>query len=73
MNEVKVPIGESVSRRHCLIINSNDDVWLYDLESTTGTFLNGERVINKVPIIGVNKLTVGDVEFTISTDNTKLL
>ena len=73
MNDLKVPIGESVSRRHCLIINSKDDVWLYDLESTTGTFLNGERVRNKVPIIGVNKLTVGDVEFTITTDNTKLL
>jgi hypothetical protein len=29
--------GENVSRRHCVIINSKDNIWLYDLDST-GTY-----------------------------------
>jgi pSer/pThr/pTyr-binding forkhead associated (FHA) protein len=61
-----------LSRRHCVIINCKDDVWLYDLEST-GTYLNDEKVNRKVPILGFNKLTIGAVEYTITTDKSKLL
>ena len=71
-NEVKVPGGTSISRRHCIIINCKDDVWLYDLEST-GTYLNDNRVIRKAPLIGLNKIRVGNAEYTITTDKSKLL
>lgn len=71
-NDVEVSSGTSISRRHCVIINSKDNVWLYDLEST-GTYLNNEEVNNKIPLIGYNKLTVDKIDFTITTDKNKLL
>lgn len=71
-NDFQVPGGNPISRRHCIIINCKDDVWLYDLEST-GTYLNDEKVNRKVPILGFNKLTIGAVEYTITTDKSKLL
>ncbi len=71
-NDVLIPGSTAISRRHCLIINSKDNVWLYDLGST-GTYLNGEKIINKSPIIGLNKLTLNNIEYTITTDNNKLL
>lgn len=40
-NDIKVSGSNAVSRRHCIIINSKDNVWLYDLEST-GTEVNDE-------------------------------
>ena len=72
VNDLQVPGGTSVSRRHCLIVNSKDDVWLYDLASV-GTYLNKERIRTKTPIIGTNKLTIGNVAYSITTDKSKLL
>lgn len=72
LNDYQVPGGNAISRRHCLIINSKDNVWLYDLDST-GTYINDEEVIDKIPIIGFNKLSIHDVDYTITTDKTKLL
>jgi len=43
VNDRCVPGGTSISRRHCLIINCIDDVWLYNLDGT-GTFVNDEWV-----------------------------
>jgi serine/threonine protein kinase len=71
-NNIEVSGGIAISRRHCLIINSKDNVWLYDLEST-GTKVNDKKVTNKIPLIGFNKITINDVIFTITTDKTKLL
>ena len=72
VNDVQVAGGASVSRRHCLIVNCKDDVWLYDLEST-GTYLNDERVKSKAPMIGLNTLRIGGVEYRVTTDKSKLL
>jgi serine/threonine protein kinase len=71
-NDIQVSGSNTVSRRHCIIINTKDNVWLYDLEST-GTMLNDEIVTNKVPLIGHNKIKIKDIYFTLTTDKTKLL
>ena len=43
--ENDVPFHEmEVSRRHCAIINFSGDVWLYNLGSTQGTYLDDVRV-----------------------------
>jgi hypothetical protein len=31
VNDVSVPGGLNISRRHCVIINFKDDIWIYDL------------------------------------------
>ena len=71
-NDIEVSGGTAISRRHCIIINSKDNVWLYDLEST-GTYINDEKVTTKIPLIGFNKVTIDNVDFTITTDKNKLL
>lgn len=72
VNDVKVSGGTAVSRRHCVIINYKDDVWLYDL-CGTGTYVNGNRVINKIPLIGRNIIRINDSEYEFTNDKTKLL
>jgi serine/threonine protein kinase len=71
-NDIQVSGSNAVSRRHCIIINTKDNVWLYDLDST-GTELNDDVVSNKVPLIGHNKLKIKDIYFTLTTDKSKLL
>ena len=71
-NDVQVFGGVIISRRHCVIINCKDNVWLYDLDSI-GTYLNDEKFTGKIPLIGFNKLKMGDVVYTITTDKHKLL
>ncbi|MBN8565724.1 MAG: protein kinase [Flavobacteriales bacterium] len=71
-NDIQVSGSNAVSRRHCVIINSKDNVWLYDLEST-GTVVNDEIINNKVPLIGYNTLKIRDIFFNLTTDKTKLL
>ena len=72
VNDLQIPGSTNVSRRHCLIVNCRDDVWLYDLEST-GTHVNGERVSGKLPLVGRNAILVGSNEFIITTDEDSLL
>jgi hypothetical protein len=71
-NNLSVPGGTSISRRHCLIINCKDDVWLCDLNST-GTYVNDERVNGKVPLVGKNIIRIGNTEYEVTNDRTKLL
>lgn len=71
-NDIQVSGSNAVSRRHCVIINTKDNVWLYDLEST-GTEVNDDMVTNKVPLIGYTKLKIKDIYFNLTTDKSKLL
>jgi tetratricopeptide (TPR) repeat protein/tRNA A-37 threonylcarbamoyl transferase component Bud32 len=71
-NDVQVAGSTSVSRRHCVVVNCRDDVWLYDLEST-GTHVNGVRVKGKLPLIGRNIVRVGSKEFVITSDKDNLI
>jgi pSer/pThr/pTyr-binding forkhead associated (FHA) protein len=71
-NDVQVAGSTSVSRRHCVVVNCRDDVWLYDLEST-GTHVNNVRVKGKLPLIGRNIVRVGSKEFVITSDKDNLI
>lgn len=71
-NDIKVSGSTTVSRRHCVIINTKDNVWLYDLDST-GTEINDVVVTNKVPLIGYNNLKINDIYFALTTDKSKLI
>ena len=71
-NDIQVSGSIAISRRHCVIINTKDNVWLYDLGST-GTKVNDEVVSNKIPLIGYSKITINTTFFDITTDEKKLL
>jgi serine/threonine protein kinase len=72
VNDIKIPGGTSISRRHCVIINFKDDVWLYDLNSNGGTYMNGNKIIKKTPLIGRNTIQIGNTEYELTNDKSKL-
>lgn len=57
--------GETVSRHHCVIRQTNDDVALVDLGSSNGTFLNGVRVRSQAPLQSGDLLTLGAFSFVV--------
>ena len=48
----------SVSRRHCVVVNFSDDVWVYDLDSTQGVVVDGTRVDRKAYLEGLCTLKI---------------
>lgn len=70
-NDIMVSEKTEISRRHCLIVNCKDEVWLYDLNST-GTFVDDERVVRKIPLVGRKTIRIGDLSYEITNDRSKL-
>ena len=60
---------EQVSRRHCLLERKGDTVFLRDLNSTNGTQVNGERIV-EVALRDGDRLTVGGSQFTFQVPTT---
>ena len=57
-----------VSRVHCrLTVSADGTLELKDLDSTNGTFVNGERV-DTATIVSGDRLTVGRVELVVVDD-----
>jgi pSer/pThr/pTyr-binding forkhead associated (FHA) protein len=44
----------SASRRHAVIVNMGNEVWLHDLRSTVGTWVDGVQVRGKQALLGVH-------------------
>lgn len=61
-NDLWVRDDGKVSRRHCYLATEGDQAWIEDNDSTTGTFVNGERIVKR-PLFGGEKLAMGDLEF----------
>jgi hypothetical protein len=54
-NDLVLDGDEYASARHARIEARRDGVWVQDLDSTNGTFLNGARVV------GAERMTAGDI------------
>ena len=50
--------SQSISREHCAIEQNGQDTWIRDLESTGGTYLDGERV-DEMRIVDGMEFSVG--------------
>src|SRR5512137_2077833 len=57
----------SVSSDHCEVLLRGNDVVVRDLNSTNGTFINGEKITEKVMKPG-QILRLGQVEMRLETD-----
>ena len=71
VNNIEVSEDNNVSRRHCVIINSKDDVWLYNL-SDLGTTINEENIMDKSPLLGRNTIEISESSYELTTDKGKL-
>src|ERR1039457_1313457 len=78
LREVKITIGQvedntfqiaeaSVSSHHCEVLLRGSDVVVRDLNSTNGTFINGEKVSESV-IKPSQILRLGQIEMRLETD-----
>lgn len=63
----------TISRRHCVIVNFPDDVWLYDLGTTIGTWVGGERLTGRVFLDGVHDVAIGDVRIRVGASSDLLI
>ncbi len=57
------PKSDAISRNHCAILVSDDEVVVRDLNSRNGTFLNGEAVDGDQVLVSGDVLKVGKIEF----------
>ena len=64
------PQSEAISRRHCVIITSDTEVAVRDLNSRNGTFVNGERVAEETLLLTGDVLKVGPLEFELMIEQT---
>ncbi len=63
-SDIQVPT-EDVSRTHAVIWQEAGSAWVGDLESSNGTFVNGERVEGPTPIVDGDLITLGRTEFVV--------
>ncbi len=66
-NDIFIKGGTAVSRRHCLILNFKQDIWIYDLNSTGFTF-NGKEISGKAQIINQSELKIHKTKLQITPD-----
>lgn len=59
-----IPItDDAASRRHAELTPDEGRWWLRDLDSSNGTFLNGKRVTESVPVAPGDEIVCGDTRF----------
>jgi pSer/pThr/pTyr-binding forkhead associated (FHA) protein len=57
------PQSDAISRHHCVIITSQNEVVVRDLKSRNGTFVNDERVADEAVLLSGDVLRVGPLQF----------
>jgi hypothetical protein len=62
-NTVALPDDEFASGHHARIESQRDGVWILDLGSTNGTFVNGARLDGRRRLREGDLVQVGDTEF----------
>jgi hypothetical protein len=64
------PTSALVSHRHCALLAREDKVYVRDLESTNGTFVNGEKITGERELDDNDGLRVGPVDFDVRIERT---
>lgn len=72
-NDFSIFEGTSVSRRHFVIINMKNNVWLYDLHSASGVFKDNDMINKKSFLLGLSEINFGAHSINIKSDAGLLL
>jgi pSer/pThr/pTyr-binding forkhead associated (FHA) protein len=65
-NEIALPADEFASARHARIEPQVDGVWIVDLGSTNGTYVNGQEVDGREQLHDGDVVRVGDTELRVA-------
>jgi FHA domain len=68
VNSAPVTVDEFASARHARIEARPDGVWVQDLDSTNGTYVNGARVLGTKLLVAGDILRVGETDLRIEED-----
>lgn len=60
-----IVIAALVSRVHCRLTAGATEIEVVDLESTNGTFVNGQRIEKRAAVKAGDKLGIGRVELEV--------
>lgn len=60
------PLSEEVSRRHCAVTVGPAEVWIEDLGSRNGTFVNGTQIAERTKLSNGDMIRVGSLELKVS-------
>lgn len=55
----------SVSRRHCALLIDDGQIFVHDLASSNGTYVNGQRIAKSVKLNEGDVVRVGPLEFEV--------
>lgn len=61
--DVVITASQKISRRHCCLVQVDNNYYLRDLGSMNGIWLNGERVNREAKMATGDKVMIGDAEF----------
>ncbi len=63
------PLSEEVSRRHCAVFVGPSDLWVEDLKSRNGTFVNGKRIDaeTRIKLADGDTIRVGSLELRVAS------
>lgn len=64
------PQSEAVSRRHCVILTTDTEVTIRDLNSRNGTHVNGEKITGDTVLLNGDIVKVGPLEFEMLIEHT---
>jgi pSer/pThr/pTyr-binding forkhead associated (FHA) protein len=53
------PSSEAVSKLHCAILHKKDGVYVRDMKSTNGTFINNDRIFGEIKVKDGDLLRIG--------------
>jgi len=65
-NDVALPIDDFISRRHCTVFEDNGTLYISDLRSTNGTYLNEEKINQSTIIKTGDELLLGNTRLKIN-------
>ena len=65
------PQTDAISRRHCLIMTTENEVVVRDLKSRNGTFVNGEKVAEEAVLLSGDQLRIGPLSFEVVIETAK--
>lgn len=62
------PASQTVSKRHCAVVQRGDQVFIQDLKSTNGTYVNKQKVLGERELKDGDQLSFGPLAFTVKIE-----